>query len=120
MARVTLRLSAPQCPTDPGWEAERPASAVYRRVVLALHDRCTAEDGGPLTAPGFIVCFHLIRHVLETDTDNEDMMIKGLKGTGIAEWRQDGYTVCVLAQACHLIGAVCRHMAQTVFLFVMS
>ena len=79
MARVTLRLSAPQCATDAGWEAERPASAVYRRVLLALHERCSADGGAPLSAPGFIVCFPLLRHVLETDTDKEDVMIKGLK-----------------------------------------
>ncbi|XP_043189397.1 eIF-2-alpha kinase activator GCN1-like isoform X4 [Amphibalanus amphitrite] len=91
VARVTLRLCAPQCATDAGWEAERPASAVYRRVVLALYDRCSAGDGSPLSAPAFIVCFPLLRHVLETDTENEDVMIKGLKLVEMhAQLRGDG------------------------------
>ena len=87
VARVTLRLAAPQCATDPDWEAERPASAVYRRVVRALHDHCTGP-AGPLSAPGFIVCFHIVRHVLETDTGDEDMMIKGLKVRRRMYWLQ--------------------------------
>ncbi|XP_037092852.1 eIF-2-alpha kinase activator GCN1-like [Pollicipes pollicipes] len=89
VAHVTLRLAEPQCAVDAGWEAEQPAEAAYWRVLRLLHDRCAAA--GRLRAPAFVVCFHLLRHVLETATDDEELMLKGLRLIQMhAELRGDG------------------------------
>ncbi|XP_037071382.1 eIF-2-alpha kinase activator GCN1-like [Pollicipes pollicipes] len=89
VAHVTLRLTEPQCTVDAGWEAEQPAEAAYRRVLRLLHDRCAAA--GRLRAPAFVVCFHLLRHVLERANDDEELMLKGLKLIQMhAELRGDG------------------------------
>lgn len=77
VGHVTLRLEAPQCETDAGWEAERPASAAYARVVRLLQTQTAAQ--GALSAPAFTVCWQLVRHVLETASGDEELMLQGLK-----------------------------------------